>query len=504
MANSPARIGPCLAAYARDVSLSVDYLHVKTAQQLAELCDQLAGCDRIGFDTEFVSEDTFRPELCLVQVASERGMAVVDPLSIDDLRPFWELLADGPHITIAHAAREEINFSLTAIGRPPANLFDTQLASAFCSTEYPAAYGSVVTRFLGHRPNKGEQRTDWRRRPLSADQLSYAIEDVRYLLELHDVLAGKIDALGRNSWLADEMEDFLVEVESARTRQRWRKVSGIGGLGPRHLAIVRELWLWRQAEAEARDVPPRRILRDDLIVELAKRKNPRADKIRAIRGMNYRPLKNSLDEIAECIQRGLDAPTDDLTRQGSGSMPPQLQLLGQFLMPALTSICRSAQMASSLTGTASDLRDLIAYSLGFGNFAEVDDEADADQLPALARGWRADFIGNLIDDLLMGRKSIRIENPRSEHPLGFLDDAGNPHSPQEACSAAEAAEATAPTTPVVSPTLRARPARPGLRRRPGRRLQRLRTLASPAIGIRLAWRSPPVWYPRRRCGPAGS
>jgi ribonuclease D len=409
----------------------VDYLHITTAEQLAQLCRQLADCDRIGFDTEFVSEDTFRPELGLVQVVSPHGLAIIDPQPIENLNPFWEMLADGRHTTIAHAAREEINFSLTAINRPPANLFDTQLASAFCSTEYPAAYSSVVTRFLGHRPNKGEQRTDWRRRPLSEDQISYALEDVRYLFELHDVLAGKIDSLGRGEWLDEEMENFEAEVIAARTRQRWRKVSGIGGMSPRHLAIVRELWLWRQSEAESRNVPPRRILRDDLLVEIAKRKNPRPDKIRAIRGMNYRSLKNSLDDIAAAIQRGLDASTDDLASRGTGSMPSQLQLLGQFLMPALTSICRDAQMAASLTGTASELRNLIAYRLGFGNFADIDDDSPEDQIPALARGWRAEFIGNLIDDLLTGRKSIRIENPRSEHPLGFVDAEGNPHSPQE-------------------------------------------------------------------------
>ncbi len=409
----------------------MDYLHVTTPEQLTELCQQLADCDRIGFDTEFVSEDTFRPELCLVQVVSRHGMAIIDPQPIGNLDEFWNLLADGSHVTIAHAAREELNFCLTAINEPLANLFDTQIAAAFCSTEYPAAYSSVVTRFLGHRPNKGEQRTDWRRRPLSDDQLAYALEDVRYLFELHDVLSEKISALGRDSWLAEETDNFVTEVIASRTRQRWRKVSGIGGLGARNLAIVRELWRWRQAEAERRDVPPKRILRDDLLVELAKRKNPNPDKVRAIRGMNYRPLKNSLAEIAACIECGLTADVDDLASRGQGSMPPQLQLLGQFLMPALTSICRSAQMAASLTGTASDLRDMIAFQLGFGNFSDVDDDAPADQLPSLARGWRADFIGNIIDDLLMGRKSIRIENPRSEHPLGFIDDQGNAHTPQE-------------------------------------------------------------------------
>lgn len=384
---------------------------ITTPKDLEQLCRRMREADRIGFDTEFVSEDTFRPELCLVQVVVGDHMAVIDPQEVGDLDPFWRTLAEGDHTTIVHAAREEINFSLTAIGAPPANIFDTQLASGFCSTEYPAAYSSVVTRFLRHKLAKGEQRTDWRRRPLSDEQINYALEDVRYLFGLHDEITAQLTKLGREAWLAEETEAFVAEVIAARTRKRWRKVSGAGNLGPRSMAIVRELWTWRQEEAERRDLPPRRILRDDLIVELAKRKNARPDKIRAIRGMQYGNLKKKTDEIAQCVQRGLDADVDDLLSKGGKSPPPQLNLLGQFLSPAITSICRSEQMAASLTCTATDVRDMIAYRLGFA-------PKDAPE-PALAGGWRAELVGNLIDDLITGKKSIRIANPKREHPLAI-------------------------------------------------------------------------------------
>ena len=217
---------------------------ILTADALADLCQRLKGSARIGFDTEFVSEDSFRPELCLVQVIAEGGpqgevLAVIDPQPIGDLTPFWEVLADGDHITIAHAAREEINFCVNAIDRPPANLFDTQLAAALCSAEYPAAYSSVVQRFLSKRPAKGEQRTDWRRRPLSDAQIDYALEDVRYLFPLHDKILGRIKKHDRVPWLDHETDVFVKEVIAARTRQRWRKVSGSGGLPVRSMAIVR-------------------------------------------------------------------------------------------------------------------------------------------------------------------------------------------------------------------------------------------------------------------------
>ena len=139
--------------------------------ELDDLCVRLASSPEIAYDTEFVSEDSFHPELCLIQIASRSEMAVVDPQTVD-ITPFWKLLVAGNHVTVLHAGREELNFLLRSVGQTPQRLFDVQLASGFCSHEYPAAYGSVVSRFLGQKPVKGEQRTDWRRRPLTGAQLT--------------------------------------------------------------------------------------------------------------------------------------------------------------------------------------------------------------------------------------------------------------------------------------------------------------------------------------------
>jgi ribonuclease D len=389
----------------------VSHETITSPAQLADLCGRLARADRIGIDTEFVSEDTFRPELCLIQVATASELAVIDPYRCGDLAAFWNMLADGNHVTIVHAAREELNFALNACRRPPANLFDTQLAAGFCSAEYPSSYGSVVTKFVNARPAKGEQRTDWRQRPLTEEQIDYALEDVRYLLPLYDALQKKLKKLNRLDWLAEEMERWLAEVQESRERPRWRRVSGVGNLSPRSLAIVRELWMWRRAEAERKDLPPRRVLRDDLLVELAKRKSDDIERIRAVRGMHRGMKPQMLQDLAACIRRGMEASLDDLERGPRESMPSQLNVLGQFLSPALASICRSANVATSLAGTATDVRDLIAYRLGFTG---GDDEA-----PVLASGWRAELVGHLIEELISGKKSIRIEDPLSEHPLAF-------------------------------------------------------------------------------------
>jgi ribonuclease D len=382
-------------------------------RDLDDLCERMEAADILGFDTEFVSEDTFHPELCLIQVVTPRELAVVDPQTVDD-GGFWKVVAQGEHTTVVHAGREELSFMLRAVGAIPKRMFDVQIAAGFATNEFPASYGSVVGKFLGRQPMKGEQRTDWRRRPLTDAQINYALEDVRYLLPLHERLTQTLAKRKRLAWLEEEMTAWQQQIIEAQERKDWRRVSGIGSLNARNLAIVRELWHWRQEEAKRINQPPKRLLRDDLLVEIAKRKSDQPDQILAIRGLQRGDLRRKARELAAAVRRGLDAPLERDHRSPQGEPPSQLNLLGQFLTPALTSICRRAEVAASMVGTATDVRELIAYRYGFGG-------ADPVETPVLLQGWRAQLVGNLLDDLLAGKKSIRIADPSHEDPLAFDD-----------------------------------------------------------------------------------
>ena len=384
---------------------------ITTQPALVELCQQLRAAEQIGIDTEFVSEDTFYPELCLIQIATCDQVAVIDPREVD-VEPFWRLLVEGDHVTVLHAGREELNFMLRAVDRVPRNLFDIQIGAGFCSHEFPAAYGSVVSKFIGHKPHKGEQRTDWRRRPLSKAQINYALEDVRYLLPVFDRQLAILREEERESWFVEEMGAWQAKVSAAMDRKDWRRISGIGKLDARGLAIARQLWLWRHEEARRANKPPRRVMRDDLIVELARHQIDRPEKITAIRGMQRAALRRKAGELARAVQRGMEAPLERALRTDRNRSLPQLNLLGQYLAPALGTICRRATIAASMVGTASDVRDLIAHRLGIG-------QAKEHRPPSLCQGWRAELVGNLIDDLLQGKRSIRICNPRDEDPLVF-------------------------------------------------------------------------------------
>ena len=381
-------------------------------EELAALCQRLSDAKQIGIDTEFVSEDTFYPELCLIQVSTRDEMAVIDASAIKEVHRFWETLVDGDHVTVMHAGREELNFMLRSVGKLPREIFDIQIASAFCSHEYPSAYGSIVNKFLGFQPAKGEQRTDWRKRPLTKSQIKYALEDVRHLLPLYDKLCSLLQDRQRWDWYQEEIDSWQKEVVEASTRKDWRRVSGIGKLGPQSLAIVRELWHWRYEEAQQRNRPPRRILRDDLMVEIAKRKVDSADRIMGIRGLDRSGVKRKADQLAECVRRGLENPVERGSGRARNQVPSQLSLLAQFLAPALASVCQHAEIAASLVGTASDVRELVAHKMGFV-------PAPNDNLPILAQGWREELVGKLIEDLLDGKKSIRITNANHADPLAF-------------------------------------------------------------------------------------
>jgi ribonuclease D len=399
----------------------VTYLSISTDAELRDYCRELAGADLIAFDTEFVSEDSYRPHLCLIQVAAAGRLAVIDTLTIDDLGPFWETLAAPGHETVVHAGREELRFALQATGRRPHRLFDVQIAAGLVGLEYPAAYRTLVTRLLGQNVPKGETRTDWRRRPLSQRQIDYALQDVVHLKDVRDELQTRLERLERRAWLDEEMQAWQDRIEQAESEERWQRVSGISGLSRRSLAIARELWRWREAEAESRNQPPRRVLRDDLLVELARRQTADRKRIQAVRGLERRHLQRSMPEIAERIERALQLPEDALPSRGRRQGRPPFVLLGQFLAAALSAICRSADLAPALVGTAEDVRELVAYHLGVdGTGKRRGERSREEHLPALGRGWRAEVVGNRINELLDGRIALRVDRPLADQPLGFV------------------------------------------------------------------------------------
>ena len=396
----------------------MQYETITSAAALKDFCAALRTANVIAFDTEFVSEDTFRPQLCLIQVAISDRLAIIDPLEIEDVSPFWKALTEGQHITVAHAAREEFLFCWRSMEQRPSKLMDTQIAAALIGMEYPASYSGLLSKLLGVQLAKGETRTDWRRRPLSSRQLDYARHDVLHLQDLADRLQERLTQLGRASWLTAEMESWQTRLEEFEQGEQWHRVSGSANLRPRSLAIVRELWRWRRSEAEQRNQPAKRILRDDLIGELARQQTADLQRIRAVRGMNFRGAQKHQQAIAQSIQQALEIPDSECPKRPSRrSSRSHLTLLTQFLSTALGSICRQSQVAPSLVGNSQDIQELVKFHL--------DSKRVSADLPALATGWRAEIVGQAINDLLTGKYALRIKDPHSDHPLVLETASGN-------------------------------------------------------------------------------
>ena len=388
----------------------IRYERIASDKELATLCDALAGCASIALDTEFVSEDTYRPELCLIQVEAGAKRVVIDPFQIEDVTPFWRLIVRGAHQTIMHAAREEMAFCLRLGGGLPADVFDTQIAAGFVGFEFPTSYAALLNRVLSTSLSKHETRTDWRRRPLSKGQLQYAMQDVVYLHALRDALVERLTKAGRLEWFQTEMRQWRSQLEIDLRSERWWRMASLTGLSARQLAIVRELWRWREAEAERENRPVRRVLRDDLLVELARRGKADLAGISAIRGMQNRDLRKRLPSLAEAIQRGNRLQPDSLPEPPQRDSHPQLQVLCQFLATVTNAVCRGAGISPGIVGTVADLRELVAYRLGLEYPA-------GGGVPRLAQGWRHQLVGDLIEGVLQGKVVVRIGNPLAESPL---------------------------------------------------------------------------------------
>jgi ribonuclease D len=260
-----------------------------------------------------------------------------------------------------------------------------------------------------------ETRTDWRRRPLSAQQIHYAIEDVSFILPIWTRQQASLAKLKRTEWAEAEFVRLVDELSSDMTRERWLRLSGIHKLSRRELAVAREVFRWREAEALRKNAPPRRILRDDLILELAKRRPGTVKDLLATRDMNRANYKRSLPELVKCIERGLALPDAELPQppkpDKAGDQGDE-HVLGQLLGIALSNRCAEMNVARQIVGTSADLRHLARWHV----YGERSGEP-----PRLSTGWRAEVCGRLLTDLLEGRVTLRVGDPQSDHPLVFED-----------------------------------------------------------------------------------
>jgi ribonuclease D len=372
---------------------------ITTTQQLTEVCARMARHPFVTVDTEFLRESTYYPRLCVAQMASPSEAVVIDALAEGiDLSPFFGLMADDNVIKVFHAARQDIEICWHEAGVIPHPLVDTQVAAMVLGYGDSISYDQLVQRITGDRLDKSNRFTDWTRRPLSGSQLAYAISDVTHLRDVYLRLCADLEKRGRSDWMREEMKvltspaTYRFEPEYAweRLKTRVRK--------PKELAVLMEVAAWREREAQERDVPRGRVLKDDVIGDIAVQAPASLERLAGLRSLPRGFERSRWGEaIVEAVKRGLARDPKTLPLLEPARPPVNGQATVELLKVLLRMTAEQHGVAAKVIATVDDL-DRIA----------ADDHAD---VPALS-GWRRELFGEKALALKRGRLALAIEKGR--------------------------------------------------------------------------------------------
>jgi ribonuclease D len=380
--------------------------YIDSPAKVSALIEELRPHKIIGLDTEFISEGRYEPHLCLLQLAAGEHVWIVDPLAIPKLDLLWNLLVEPGRELVAVAARQEIKFVEKGAGVPPAKVLDLQIAAGLIGYGYPLSHTNLVLRILGQKIHGGESFTDWRKRPLTPLQLRYAADDVRYLLAMRENLLGRAAKMDRVAWIEGECAAMMTNV--LREEERWR-VSGSARLNRRQLAVLRELWRWRDHNARNMNLPAARVLGDSMLVEVAKRSPKTAEDLFALRGLDRKLLRDAERDILAAVNAALQLSDAQLPGHVRRDDPPQVAVLTKLLSVAANGLAAEFHVDPALLATTSDLQELVRWKL--------DPEGNGGAV--LLEGWRGELIREPLLGILEGKRCVRVGDLSEDNPLMF-------------------------------------------------------------------------------------
>ena len=370
---------------------------ITDSDTLGAFCGQLARSDYITLDTEFIRDKTFWPRLCLIQAANDDVAGIIDPLADGiDMTPFFELLRDESLVKVFHAARQDVEIFFNLTDAVPTPLFDTQIAAMVCGFGDSAGYDKLVQSIANKTIDKASRFTDWARRPLNDRQLQYALSDVTHLRDIYKWLKAELEREQRAGWLDEEMHT-LTNPGTYRLdpNDAWKRLKSRSN-GKEYRGIIKELAAWREREAQSRDLPRNRILKDEAIQELAAERPRDIDALSRLRAVSKGVAQGSLGKsILAAVKRGIELPTDELPpAHRSGPSTKGLGPLLDLLKVLLKLKSEQNGVASKLIATVSDLEALAAS-----------DDADV----AALKGWRREIFGEDALSLKRGKLALAAD-----------------------------------------------------------------------------------------------
>lgn len=358
------------------------YHSVNTPDALYALCRRLSGSDWLTIDTEFMREKTYYPQLCLVQVASEQEVACIDPLGIDDLSPFFGLLQDRGILKIFHAATQDMEILLQYSGRLPGPIFDTQIGAALLGQDEQIGYAALVEKLLGIGLDKSQTRTNWAKRPLSAAQLEYAANDVRFLREVYLRQKNKLEKLARLDWLWEECAKLEDEQKyTLQSSALLKRVKGQHNRPPAERAIIQELAIWREAIAREKDLPRKWVLSDQTILDLAQSDANSLEEIQAIRTISPGQARAYAHDLLKRLNTGRDIPQSAWPETiHRGKLPPEQTSRIRGIQEQLRSVAKTNNINPTLLASRSEIEQWVQTG------REI----------SLMSGWRYELAGKMI------------------------------------------------------------------------------------------------------------
>ena len=348
---------------------------------LAAFCDHQKGAQFITVDTEFVREKTYYPILCLVQIAGPEEEAVIDAMAPGiNLSPLAALFANESILKVLHASRQDNEIFYNLFGAVPTPMFDTQIAAMVCGFGDQVAYGTLAQKLVGVAIEKTSRFADWSHRPLTDKQLTYALSDVTHLRTAYEKLAAELAESGRSHWLASEMEILTDPATyNMNPRDAWRRIKSRTTNG-KFLAVLREVAAWREKEAQKRDIPRNRLLRDDSLLDISAHTPKNEKALARTRGLPKGFVNGRLaDGLLNAIERGVNTPESERPKMAPRErLPNGLGPLTDLLKTLLKLRCEEEKVAPKLVASADDIERIAAF-----------DDAD---VPAL-KGWRREIFG---------------------------------------------------------------------------------------------------------------
>ncbi|MCD6310386.1 MAG: ribonuclease D, partial [Candidatus Eremiobacteraeota bacterium] len=376
-------------------------IYIKTKEHLEDFCRNLGNISRIMLDTEFVSEYTYYPQMGLIQVCTDEILALIDPVTIEDLSPFLDILFDKKVEKVIHAGRIDLSIFLHIGGKVPLPVFDTQVASSLVGFGSSISYHNLVRELCGVRLRKTATYTNWLRRPLSREQIEYAKNDVRYLGVVADKLKKKLDEHGRAGWAKEEFEKLIDVVKreaSSEYIMNSRSVKGAHLLSPREKKVLYHLYLFREDMARKKNLPRGKVLRDDLLVEIARRKPDSIEDIEEIRGISKRSLRKIGPQILKAVRSGLaDREPGNKIKAARSRPKPSDAAVISLLMSLLGIRANQAKVAQNIVSTRQEVQLLVEAFPDIKNL----------NLPVLG-GWRKELVGNDMLDVLSGKAHLGV------------------------------------------------------------------------------------------------